>query len=102
MDSIEKVNLTSDEWMSLIAKDGAGLPACCANVSHLRDRILTLAREGGQVDAFSAPPLLAAYRVFLDGHESPPNGVLAKLVAQVEAITGQQTQDLPHFDRFAE
>lgn len=46
-----KIELSDSEWMSLI--DGSderhGLLICCANVSALRDRILTIARHGGYV-----------------------------------------------------
>lgn len=37
--------LTDTEWMSIINRDRDGLPPCCANISQLRDTVISLARE---------------------------------------------------------
>jgi len=42
-----QIILTDEEWMSIINRERDGLPPCCANVSALRDEIISLAREDG-------------------------------------------------------
>lgn len=44
-----RLDLTNDEWMSLINADGEGLPRCCANISNVRDMIMSAARDNGVV-----------------------------------------------------
>lgn len=44
-----RIDLTNDEWMSLINADADGLPRCCANISNVRDMIVDAARNNGVV-----------------------------------------------------
>lgn len=82
-----RVDLTDAEWMSLIALGRDGLPACCADVSDLRDDIIMLARANGEVYGSTARMFLEQYDHAagcgdLDGI-SP---ALDKLVTQIRAI----------------
>jgi hypothetical protein len=43
-----QIVLTDEEWMSIINKEREGLPPCCANVSALRDELISIAREDGR------------------------------------------------------
>jgi hypothetical protein len=42
-----QIALTDREWMSIINRERDGLPPCCANVSALRDEIISLATNDG-------------------------------------------------------
>lgn len=64
----DKVELTDEEWMSLIDKERDGLPSCCGSISALRDEIVDMARDGGQM-AFRHYSILRAYRACMDGHD---------------------------------
>lgn len=48
-----KLTLTDSEWMSLIDNSRDGLPQCCANISTLRDDLISAARSGGSVHFFN-------------------------------------------------
>ena len=67
----DKIELTDSEWMSIIDKDGDGLPACCANVSDLRDTLIDIAREGGDFKIYKER-LKTHLTAVADGHELPP------------------------------
>lgn len=47
--TIKHIDLTDEEWMSLISIDRDGLPMCCGNVSVFRDVLIDAARNGGDV-----------------------------------------------------
>lgn len=53
-----KIELTDAEWMSLIDQTDEGLPYCCANISTLRDDIISIARYGRELSAWSATRFL--------------------------------------------
>jgi hypothetical protein len=82
-----KVELTDQEWMSIIDKSRAGLPMCCANISNLRDTIIQLAREGGEA-LVEGPFVLRAYRTCLDGHDMDALVTVTKIVNQLLAAHG--------------
>ncbi len=46
-DTTVQIVLTDEEWMSIINRERDGLPPCCANVSGLRDEIISIARADG-------------------------------------------------------
>jgi hypothetical protein len=73
------IQLTDTEWMSIIDGSRDGLPVCCANVSALRDDIISAARNGG------TPLMVETIRrradwVFPEHGEPPP--AVASLLAQ--------------------
>lgn len=97
----DKVELTDEEWMSLIDNERDGLPSCCGNISTLRDEIIEMARDGCRV-SFRHYSLLRAYRACMDGHDmrglSP---ALDKLVEQVMTsanITWEHMEAADHRD----
>lgn len=58
MNDSETINLTSEQWVGLIDKNGAWLPVCCASISAARDVLVTALREGGDLDADGARTIL--------------------------------------------
>jgi len=95
------VSLTDSEWMSLIDKERGGLPPCCANISELRDQIILLAREGGNLPPWNGMAYLRAYRVCLDGHpftetHFPELLKLTKDVARSMGVTFEELGAFPH------
>ena len=62
------VELTDEEWMGLIDKNREPLMACCANISHLRDEIIHVARSGGE-EVWNYQLLLRAFKAASDSHE---------------------------------
>jgi len=48
-DRFPKIELTDEEWMSVINQERDGLPYCCANVSNVRDQLIGIARGDGDV-----------------------------------------------------
>ena len=83
-----RVTLTDAEWMSLIdgTRDG-GLTKCCANVSALRDCIIGIARDGGEINPFTREELRLRWGWvdgdFADGHDTRDIPALTKLLTQV-------------------
>jgi hypothetical protein len=80
------VQLTDSEWMSLI--DGSehrtgNLGKCCANVSALRDTLISLAREGGETNVFTGPNLRRHLGWVLAGHEVAEIPALVKVAQQL-------------------
>lgn len=71
MSNRQKIELTDAEWMSLI--DGTrsdGLQSCCANISDLRDHIISLARMGGQSPlGITRHHIAMSWGAALDGHD---------------------------------
>lgn len=66
---MHKIELTDAEWMCLIdGRRRGGLQKCCANISDLRDQIVQMARDGGELGV-SATFFLRAYRASADGHD---------------------------------
>jgi hypothetical protein len=93
--------LTDTEWMSLIDKEREGLQACCANISELRDQIITIAREGAMLAPWNGLAFLRAYRVCRDGHEisDETHPTLMKLVREVAEsmdYTLEEIHTFPH------
>lgn len=81
-----KIELTDAEWMSLIDGDRpGGLTACCANISALRDVIISAARTGGEVHAFEVANFRRTLGWVLDGHEVDEIPALVRLREQVGA-----------------
>jgi len=87
--------------MSLINKNGEGLPPCCANISSLRDEIVTMARDGCTLAPWNGLQILHAYRVARDGHEFNEESfpALLKLIREVADSMGftlEQVHKLKH------
>ena len=83
MDDV-KVELTDTEWMDLI--DGErpdGLQKCCANISVLRDWIISLARDGGQTNFITLQELRRTLGWVCSDHAVDGIPALVKLRAQV-------------------
>jgi len=40
------LELTNDQWVDLIRLDGKWLPGCCANVSEIREVLISVLRNG--------------------------------------------------------
>jgi len=97
-----KVELTDSEWMSLIdgTRDDASLQKCCANISELRDQIITIARDGGCYHTWSTS-FLRAYRAAADGHDLsgiPALMTLRDACLAHSGMTLDQLLETPHAD----
>lgn len=79
------ITLTDAEWMSLIDSKADGLPACCANISALRDEIIAIAREGRELDGWAVRRFIEAYLHAEGGHEFKELPALQRLIEQVLA-----------------
>lgn len=89
------IDLSDSEWMSLI--DGSdkrgGLTRCCANISELRDEIMSLARNAGDgVFTMHIERFKVIYGQAADSHDLTSIPALAKLVAQL----GISAEDVEH------
>lgn len=47
-DKAEQLNLTPEQWVGLLDKEGAWLPICCGSISAARDVLTTCLRESGR------------------------------------------------------
>jgi hypothetical protein len=89
------LDLTDTEWMSLIDGDRpGGLTACCANISALRDVIISAARAGCEVHRFELDNFRRTLGWALDGHDLDGIPALTKLRAQIDA-----SDKVPHVAR---
>jgi len=75
--------------MSLIDGERDGLPRCCANVSALRDCLISVARDGGRVNPFSIGRLEMTLGWVLDGHEIDGLTALDKVRQQLDLTAHQ-------------
>ena len=41
-----ELDLTAEQWVDLIRVDGESFPACCANLSAIRDELISVLRNG--------------------------------------------------------
>jgi hypothetical protein len=80
-----KIELSDSEWMSLIDGDRpGGLERCCANISELRDVLISTAREGGRVHMFQVERLRMTLGWVIDGHDIDSTAALVKVRAQLD------------------
>lgn len=91
--SEKKISLSDEEWMSLIdgTREG-GLTVCCANISALRDEIISIARNGGTIQQWDEAGLQVKINWVLDSHEIDKIPALVKFIEQ----TGIDTKQAPH------
>lgn len=85
------VVLTDTEWMQLIdsAREDSALPGCCANISALRDVIITVARNGGVLDPFLQADVERVYGWCFPDHDLPEgDNALTKFAAQLGLTPG--------------
>lgn len=90
-----QLKLTDSEWMSLIdgSDERAGnLAKCCANISHLRDCLISIARDGGEVESWNESGLREALGWVKDSHELHGIPALIKVCAQLD----MPLRDLEH------
>jgi hypothetical protein len=86
-----KIELSDTEWMDLIDGDRPnGLAACCANISALRDEIISAARSGGEIHAFQIDRFRIVLGWVLDGHDIDGIPALSRLREQIDASGSQQ------------
>lgn len=91
-----KLTLTDSEWMSLI--DGSderegNLSRCCANVSTLRDSLISVARNGGTVHAFTIERLKKYLGWVIDAHDIADVPALMKVCEQLGIEPLEQTHE---------
>jgi len=84
-----RLELTDTEWMSVIDANRDGLPRCCANISALRDCLISAAREGGEIHLFAIDRLRMTLGWVLKDHEIDQLPVLGKIRTQLD-LTGDQ------------
>lgn len=56
------LRLTPEQWVELINGDGKWLQICCANVSAIRDALISTLRNGGFMTQDMANQILANFR----------------------------------------
>jgi hypothetical protein len=90
-----KLDFADEEWVDLCNKDGELLPACCANISAIRDVLIDALRNGGFV---SCDDLEEAARLYKEHHEMDDNDpIKIKLVDLWENIKPfSDRQAIPH------
>lgn len=79
---LEPLELTDEEWMSIIARERDGLPACCGNVSALRDVLISVARDDGEVSFIHRTRLAQALTWCFPSHDVPSDAI-QKVLDQV-------------------
>lgn len=78
-----KVELTDEEWMSVISQDRDGLPSCCANISALRDAIISMARNDGEYQSFFMVQTLSPFYWATSSHDFEDDSVVMKILNQI-------------------
>ena len=80
------ITLTDSEWVSLIdgESDDSGLSKCCANISALRDTLISICRDGrnGPIYNYRLKELMKHIKWVADGHELTP--LIAKICKQID------------------
>jgi hypothetical protein len=77
-----RLELTDEEWMSIISRERDGLPPCCANLSALRSILTRIASEDGRVGFLEAQTFAAALTWSFPSHPVPSDAV-QKILDQV-------------------
>lgn len=86
MNELVKLELTDSEWMALI--DGTredGLLTCCANVSALRDVLITAARAGGVIHRFDVERFRTRLSWVMSDHDIDQIPAMVKVREQLGA-----------------
>lgn len=85
MTEFKRVQLTDTEWMQLIDgnREDSSLPVCCANISALRDFVIDMARNGGEVNMFTEKQLEMTLGWCVLGHDLGEFPVLVKMCEQL-------------------
>jgi hypothetical protein len=81
-----KLDLTPEEWIGVLDKEGEYLPMCCGNISRVRDILFDAIRESGDIrceELYEAVTLLKNHG---DCGEIDEGGPLAKLAKVWETI----------------
>ncbi len=76
-----QIDLTDEEWMSIISQARDGLPVCCANISELRDELISAARMNGEVVFYKSGRLISVMGWCFPDHDIPPT--IAKVAEQI-------------------
>lgn len=87
-----QIVLTDEEWMSIINKDRDGLPPCCANVSGLRDEIISIAREDGR-SFFSDHDRLKVMLGWVFPEHGEPSPAIQRIIDQLGWEPPEDAQD---------
>jgi hypothetical protein len=66
-----KIDLTAEEWISILDPDADGLPRCCGNVSALRDCYYSMMRDGRALMTWYTVHYLRAYSHADEAHDLP-------------------------------
>ena len=77
---MKRLELTDSEWMSIIDGERDGLPMCCANISELRDSLISAARSGGETGFFTRLPMYLDW--CFPEHDITP--VMQKVIDQMD------------------
>jgi hypothetical protein len=76
------LDLTPEQWVGCLNKEGEYLPACCGNISRVRDILFGVIREEFYIDV--EPLWEASY--LLRHHHDEPNEVQQKIIDLWEAV----------------
>ena len=55
---IEQLNLTPEQWVGLLDKEGPWLPYCCGSISTARDVLADCLRQSGRFDKRDAVTII--------------------------------------------
>lgn len=94
-----RIDLTDSEWMSILDQERYGLPACCANISALRDDVFSIVRNGCETADWQLRNLAHHFYWCFPSHE--PAFVMTKLFDQFmqdEMFTSYYTSIKEHND----
>lgn len=72
---VNSIELTDEEWMSIIARERDGLPSCCANISALRDVLISIARDNGEVGFIHRVRFAQALTWCFPSHDVPSDAI---------------------------
>lgn len=84
-----KIELTNDEWISVLDAEEEGLPRCCANISALRDTLFQIVRDGRECGPFIERQFLRTYYWCLD-HDESGFPIVKKIFDQVVSKESNQ------------
>ncbi len=87
---IEQLNLTPEQWVGLLDKEGPWLPYCCGSISTARDVLADCLRQSGRFDKRDAVTIICEIADH-DGADGGLHAILDGCGAWVEGGTPEFT-----------
>ena len=86
-----QIVLSDEEWMSIINRERDGLPPCCANVSALRDEIISIARDDGY-SFYTAHDSLRQRLGWVFPEHDVPSPAIQRIIDQIGWVPDEDDQ----------